>query len=144
MTTAIILIISALWLVSVVVSERKIRALKRELADMTDDRDVQAFKVRNAENVMQGLQDDLATRIQEGIEQVAFAQRQAARLDEFSERLSAAEADADRLAPFVANFIADMDVIAKKLGTIDEKPLDLSCEREAIRLHEEAVKLRIK
>ena len=59
-------------------------------------------------------------------------------------RATTAEADADRLAPFVANFIADMDDIAKKLGTIDEKPLDLSDERKAIRLHEEAVKLRTK
>ncbi len=92
------------------------RVLRRELADTTDDRDMQALNAHVAEG----------------------------RANDALDRAIRAEADADRLAPFVANFITDMDAIAKKLGTIDEKPLDLTDEREAIRLHEEALKLRTK
>jgi hypothetical protein len=137
MSAPILLILFISFAAAAIYLAERLRCTKAELADMTDDRDIKAHRAANAERVMQGLQDDLTGRI----ETTNTATRE---LDFALRRMSTAEADADRLAPFVANFIADMDVIAKKLGTIDEKPLDLSCEREAIRLHEEAVKLRIK
>lgn len=102
---------------------KKWATTSRELADMTEERDVQACKVW-------GLNQDLRGLV-------------GARDDGYT-RAEIAEADADRLAPFVKNFIADITAVSAQLGTLDNKPLDLTDEREAIRLHEEAVKLRTK
>jgi hypothetical protein len=130
MSAPILLVLFISFAAAAIYLAERLRCAKAELADMTDDRDVQAYKALGAENLLRGKQEILDCSI--------------AHSEKLEGWVKLAEADADRLAPFVANFIADMDVIAKKLGTIDEKPLNLSDEREAIRLHEEAVKSRIK
>lgn len=57
-------------------------------------------------------------------------------------KLLAAEADADRLAPIVRQYVKDIDDTAALLK--DETPPPLIAEREALRLHDEALKLRSK
>lgn len=61
-------------------------------------------------------------------------------LDLAQGRMNHAECDADRLAPIVANYVKIIDETAALLK--DETPPPIAAEREALRLHEEAVKFR--
>jgi hypothetical protein len=135
--TAILFVLLGWAIVAAGYFWKKYSIARRELADMTDDRDVQAYKAKNAERATVVLGQDLSA----SDAKVSTLIRE---FDSALRRISAAEADADRLAPFVVNFIADVTAISAQLGDLDKKPLDLSEKREAIRLHEEAVKSRTK
>lgn len=54
--------------------------------------------------------------------------------------LDSANADADRLAPIVEQYVKDMDSTAALLK--DDQPPALAAERESLRLHAELLKLR--
>lgn len=137
MTPVFLILLCAFLLVVAMMQLWQVQRLKDELRDMTDDRDVQAYKAKDFERATEALTQELNEATEQWRKVLADY-----RVCVFS--LVTAEADADRLAPIVKNFIADVEAISAKLGTFDCKPPDLSEEREAIRLHEEAVKLRTK
>lgn len=62
--------------------------------------------------------------------------------DTWSYRAASAEADADRLAPIVAQYIKDVDDTAALLK--DDRPPALTTERTAVALHKTALNLRTK
>lgn len=103
--------------------------IRRELADMADDRDMQA----NEKDRFKSLHLDAVGR----------ALTAEHRFGEIKQLLALADADADRLYPIAKEHLETIDLIETKLPPNAER-LDVSKEREAIRLHEEAVKLRTK